>query len=437
MDNKPSDITAKFKLLFDPRSVAFLGASDDPGKWGYRVLANLIAGGFQGNIYPVNPKKEEILGLKVYRSVGDIPEIPDLAVIVVPPPSVAGVVKECVAKRMKAGVVITAGFAEIGGEGERLEREIIEVASSGGMALIGPNSFGIVSPPSKLYPQMPPDFPPSGPVAIVSQSGNVVGSVTRLATAKGFGCSRGISSGNEAILHSEDYLQYLAGDPQTKVILGYIEGFRNGVQFLQTVKEVSKKKPVVMLKAGETPAGARAAKSHTASLAGSDAVIEAMCKQAGVTRARSLDELVDMGVSFLCHPLPQGRRVGIVTAGGGWGVLAADACAKLGLDVVSFPRETIAELDSLLPAWWSRGNPVDMVAGSFGDTMLKCVETVLRCPVVDGVIMLGLTPALPRKWPSQPASEQEREHGQNPMFTVITGIFNQVKGLSNTYQNQR
>ncbi len=419
--------------MFEPRSIAFLGASADPKKWGYRILFNLKFGGFQGRIYPVNPTRDEIMGLKVYRSVSDIPETPDLAVIVVPPPKVPGLIKECATKGIKAGVVITAGFAEVGTEGEMLQREIAEIALKGGMRFVGPNSNGIMNPAHKLYSQMPPLFPPPGPISVVSQSGNVVGTIARLTIANGFGCAKCISSGNEASLHVEDYLEYLAEDPQTKVILSYIEGFKDGVRFFETARKVSKKKPIVMLKVGETPAGAKAAKSHTASLAGSDAVFEAMRKQAGIIRVRNLEELVGTGLALLSQPLPKGRRVGIITAGGGWGVLAADACAKLGLDVVSLPSETIAELDSFMPAWWSRSNPVDLVAGTFGDTVLRCVEVLLRCPVVDGVIMLGLMPAMPQEQLSKAATEDEREHLREILLTTIAQVFEKLNELAKKY----
>ena len=414
--------------------MAFLGASSDPTKWGFRILANLVNGGFQGKIYPVNPKKREILGLKVYGSVGDIPETPDLAVIVVPPPRVPGIVKECVNKGIKAGVVITAGFAEIGENGERLQREIVEIGRNGGMILVGPNSNGIVNPWNKLHSQMPPIFPFPGPIAILSQSGNVVGTISRLATTNGFGCSKCISSGNEADLQSHDYLDYLADDPNTKVILCYIEGFKEGSRFFHIAKEVTKKKPIAMLKAGETPAGARAVKSHTASLAGTDAVFNAMCQQAGVIRVRSVDELVNTGTALLCHPVPRGRRVGIVTAGGGWGALAADACAKLGLEVVALPPDTITELDSFMPAWWNPGNPVDLVAGAFGDTLTRCVEVLLRCPTVDAVIMLGLMPGVSTYLFTRPSSEQEKEQLSEQLLTRVGNIFDRLNELANGHQ---
>ncbi len=434
MNNESTDLIAKFKLIFEPRSIAFLGATNDPGKWGYRILSNIINGGFKGRIYPVNPTKEEILGLKVYKSVSEIPETPDLAVIVIPPSGVPTVLRECAAKDIKAGLVITAGFAEVGVEGEGLQREMVEIAHSTGLRLVGPNSNGIVNPHDKLYSEMPPIFPHPGPISIVSQSGNIVGTIMRLAIESGFGCAKCISSGNEADLHSEDYTKYLAEDPQTKVILSYIEGFKDGSRFFETAKEVSKKKPIVMLKAGETPAGAIAAKSHTASLAGSYTVFDAMCKQSGVIRVTSLDELVNTGIALLCHPLPRGRRVGIVTAGGGWGVLAADACARLGLEVVSLPPETIKELDSFMPAWWNRGNPVDLVAGIFGDAVIKCVEVILRCPVVDGVIMLGLMPALPLEQFSPAAKEDERERLREALVSAIASIFDKLNELTDKYK---
>jgi acyl-CoA synthetase (NDP forming) len=434
LDNTSIEIVTKLKLLFEPRSIAFLGASSNPGKWGFRILSNLVSGGFQGRIYPVNPNKGEILGVKVYGSVEDIPETPDLAVIVVSASSVATVVKDCVTKGIKAGLVITAGFAEVGTEGEKLQREFVEVAREAGMRLAGPNSNGVMNPTDKLYCQMPPLFPPPGPFAIVSQSGNLAGAIVQLVMEKGFGFSKYISSGNEADLHAEDYLKYLEEDPQTKVILSYIEGFKNGLRFLETAKEVSKKKPIVMLKAGETPAGATAAKSHTAALTGSDTVFEAMCKQSGVIRVRGLDELVNTGLAFIWNNhLPRGRRVGIVTAGGGCGVLAADACARLGLEVVSLPPETIRELDSFMPAWWSRGNPVDLVASAFGDVPAKCVEVLLRCPVVDGVIMLGLRPTLPPEQFSKSSSEDVREKLREAIVSGITRIFEQLNGLAERY----
>jgi acyl-CoA synthetase (NDP forming) len=423
LNNETSDLIAKLRLIFEPSSIAFLGATDNPFKWGFRIFTNIVNGGFEGRLYPINPTKQEILGRKVYKTVGEIPEIPDLAVIVIPPPGVPAVLKECADKGIKAVVVITAGFAEVDRQGEKLQGEMVDIAQRAGLRFIGPNTDGIVNPHHKLYAEMPPIFPYAGPVSIVSQSGNIVGTMMRLAIDSGFGCAKCISSGNEADLHAEDYIRYLADDPQTRVILSYVEGF----------KEVTRKKPIVMLKTGETPAGAIAAKSHTASLAGMDTVVDAMCQQSGIIRVRHLDELVDAGIAFLCHPLPRGRRVGIVTAGGGWGVLAADACAKLGLDVVQFPPQTINELNSFLPAWWSHGNPVDLVAGLFGDGVIRCIEVVLSSPVVDGVIFLGIMPALPMEQFSRAAKLEEKDRMRDAILSGIIYVFDKLKELTDKY----
>ena len=428
-----SKITKKFEPLFTPRSVVFLGASKDPKKWGFIILANLLEGGFPGRIFPVNPREEEILGLKVYRNTEHIPEIPDLAIIVVPPRSVVPVLKECASKGVKAAVIITAGFAEIGDEGERLQRAMVQIARSNGMILVGPNCNGIMNPSAKLYAQMASIFPHPGPVAIVAQSGNVAFSIARRAMVRGFGCSKYISTGNEADLHCEDYLEYLASDPQTKVILIYVEGLRDGRRFYQMAKDVSKKKPIIVLKGGESSAGAKAAMSHTASLAGSSSVFAAACAQAGLIRVRDTDELLNAGLSFLRQPLSRGRRVGIVTAGGGWGVLAADACARQGLEVISLPEETVSALDSFLPAWWNRGNPVDLVAGVRGNAVVKSVETLLQCSIVDSVMLLGIMSALPT-WRPQRATPEDIGQWEESALLAICDIFDELSGLATRFQ---
>lgn len=391
-----SEIVNRFEPLFNPESLALIGASTHPEKWGFVILSNILNGHFKGKIYTVNPNEKEILGLKTYPSIEALPETPDLAVLVIPPSSVPPVLKKCTKKGIKAGIIITAGFAEVGTDGESLQEEMVRIVRKGGMILVGPNCFGIISTTCNLVTIMPPLFPKLGPFAIVSQSGNVAASITRRLHVKGFGISRLVSSGNEADLHCEDYFEYLGEDPETKVILSYIEGFKNGRRFFETAKRVTQKKPIVMLKVGHTAAGARAAKSHTAALAGSDSTFNAACKQAGIIRVQDLDEMFNVGVALLHQPLPKGRRVGIVTAGGGWGVLAADACANAGLEVTQLSEETLTELDSFLPSWWSRSNPVDLVAGTGEDVLTRSAEALLRCADIDGVIVLGLMPSLPR-----------------------------------------
>lgn len=424
----------QLKLVFEPSSVAVVGASNDPSKWGFRILSNILSGGFEGKVYAVNPNVPQVLNVETYPRVTDMPEVPDLVVIVVPPPAVPGVMRDCAARGVKAVVVITAGFAEVGEEGEALQQEISSIARSAGIRFVGPNSFGIISPHHKLYSQMPPIFPPPGPFGIISQSGNIIGTISRILIQRAYGCSRCVSVGNQADLSSEDYLENFAADPLTKVILCYIEGFKDGVRFFKLAKEIGKTKPIILLKAGHTPAGAKAARSHTASLAGSSAVIDAMCKQAGVVRVKSLDELVDVGIAFLRQPLPKGRRVGVVTAGGGWGVLAADACAELGLEVVNLPEETVKELDSFMPPWWNRGNPVDLVAGTSGENLFRAVEAVLRCPVVDGVIMLGLMPAMqPEQFRFQRTEGDQKEQIREAMVATAANVFDRLNAMSDRY----
>jgi len=429
-----SMISDRFEPLFNPNSVVFVGASRNPGKWGFIILANILNGGYEGRVYPINPKEKEILGLEVHSSIEGLPEIPDLAVIVVPPPSVPGVVAECVKKGIKAALVITAGFAEIGAEGERLQNETVRIARQGGMTMVGPNCQGIISISSKLHALMPPLFPPPGPLSIVSQSGNVAGTVARKCMSRGFGFSKYLSTGNEAALHCEDVFEYLAEDPETKVILSYIEGFKDGRRFLETAKRVTAKKPIVMLKAGGTIAGAKAAKSHTASLAGSDSIFDAVCKQAGVIRVRDMDELFYVGAALAGGFMPKGRRVGIITGGGGWGVLASDACAMAGLEVVELPEETIKELDTFLPSWWSRGNPVDLVAGLRPGDVQNSFEVLLACPNIDGVILLGLTPALPRHtdWLSSGGLERSGKIN-NIVLDEIGDVFSRLMDMAHSY----
>jgi acyl-CoA synthetase (NDP forming) len=420
-----------FSKLFSPASIAFLGASSDHKKWGYRVLANLVRGGYPGRIYPVNPKGGEILGLKVYGHLNEIPEKPDLAIIVVPPSSIVESIRECIDKGIRAGVVITAGFAEIGARGTQLQSEMLDAARKGGMRLVGPNCFGILNPYHKVYAQMPPIFPPAGDIAIVSQSGNVGITMSRRAMIQGFGVSRLVSIGNEADLHAEDFLEYLGSEDKTKVILSYLEGFKDGRRFYEVTSAVTRKKPVIMIKVGETEAGASAAHSHTAALSGADEVFRGICKQAGIVRVSNMTELLNVGFGFLCNPLPKGRKVAITTLGGGWGVLAADACAKLGLDVVKLSGDVLRELDSFLPGWWSRNNPVDLVAGD-SDVQIRVIEILAKDPNTDNVIALGLPfPNIARL--QDPTDENARQQRNRAIIDHYERVFGQVKEISKRY----
>ena len=429
-----TEIMDRFQPLLAPKSIAFVGASNAPGKWGNIVLRNLIMGGFEGNIYPINPKEEKILGLSVYKQICELPERPDLAVLIIPPPAVPGAVDECVKKGVKAGLVITAGFAEVGGVGSELQSEMVKKARQGGMILVGPNCNGIIRPSHKLFPQMPSIFPEPGPIGIVSQSGNVATTLSRRALKAGFGVSTVISSGNEADLHCEDFFQFLGEDPETKVIISYIEGFGDGRRFLETVKQVTRKKPVVMIKAGETAAGAQAALSHTAAMAGSSAAFDGACIQAGITRVHSIDDLFNTGIGFLRQPIARGNRTAIVTMGGGWGVVAADTCAKCGLDVVQLSEKTLSTLTKILPPWWNPGNPVDMVAGNIEGAMRKVVEVLLEAPETDCILLLGVFGLL-KMGPMRSATDERavEAHIQNTVDQMKIA-YDQINELSHQFQ---
>lgn len=424
--------TGQLNNFFAPRSLAFLGASENIEKWGYVILNNIVLGGYEGRLYPVNPRGGQIGKLKVYKSLKEIAEVPELAVIVVPPAGIIKAVRECGEKGIKAGVVITAGFAEVGEMGAALQEEMVGAARSYGMRLIGPNCFGIMSPSHKLYAQMPFVYPPAGPVAVVSQSGNVGFTIARHATTMDQGCSKVISTGNEADLHTEDFIEYLSDDDESSVILCYLEGLKDGRRFFDIAGRASQKKPVIMIKAGETGAGVSAAWSHTASLTGADAVFDGVCRQTGIIRVHNLQELINVSHGFICHPLPAGNRIGIVTQGGGWGVLAADACSKLGLDVVKLPEKILKELDQLLPLWWSRNNPVDLVAGSPPDGMPVVIEKLLAYSGIDAVVALGF-PEPDIVWNSVVSGGQDSESKTAVAIQLLTASFCRVKDISLKY----
>ncbi len=377
--------------LFHPRSVALVGASKDPKKWGFNLLANIKKGGYQGRVYPVNPRESEILEFKAYPSIALIPEPVDQAILVVPPADMSKVIEECGRNGAKMGVVITAGFGEVDRVGKAREKEMVGLARSLGMRLVGPNCQGVVSTwDGSLYAHMPPQFPPPGPLGAVSQSGNLATTLIEAGRQLGIGYSRIISSGNEADLQTADFLESLAEDPQTEVILSYLEGAKEGKRFMRAARKASARKPLLMVKAGKTDVGVKAAFSHTGALAGSADLFDGLSRQAGIIGAETIEEMVDMAAALATQPLPRGRRVGIVTLGGGWGVLAADYCARAGLILEELTPEMIGSLDKILPPWWNRMNPVDMVAGYRKGDLLTSIELFLRSKKFDGLLLLGL-----------------------------------------------
>jgi acyl-CoA synthetase (NDP forming) len=376
--------------LFKPRSVAIIGASANMAKWGFNFTLHLVHGGYKGRFYPINPGGGELLGHRVYGNILEVPDHIDLAFILIPPEAAIGALRQCGQKGVPACVVVTAGFGELGEQGLHLQQALMDAAREANMALVGPNCAGIASPdPMRLYCTMQPNFPPSGHIAIFSQSGNIGGSIERICEKHDIGISRFVSTGNESVLKGADYLEYFAQDQQTKAVVGYIEGTSQGRRFFHAASRLTRKKPLILIKAGRTSIGAKAAKSHTGALAGSDAVFEGLCRQCGILRVSSIDEMFDLATALVAQPLPAGNRVGIVANGGGWGVLTADACVEAGLDVAPLPRETLQALDRRLPPWWNRQNPVDLVAGMSRGAFFKAIEALAKSPALDGVIALG------------------------------------------------
>ena len=380
-----------YQPLFHPQSVALVGASKDPKKWGFNLLFNIVKGNYRGRVYPINPKEPEILGFKAYSSIVQVPEPVDQAILVVPSSDMPKVIQECGKNGTKVGVVITAGFGEVDRKGKEVEEEMVALARSLGVRLVGPNCQGIVSTwDASFYAHMPPQFPPPGPLGVVSQSGNLATSLIEAGRKLGIGFSRIISSGNEADLQTPDFLESLADDPKTEVILSYLEGVKDGRRFFQTARKGSAKKPFLMVKAGQTETGVKAAFSHTGALAGSAGLFSGLCRQMGIIQAETIEEMLDMAAALATQPLPRGRRLGVVTLGGGWGVLAADFCSQAGLTVEDLTPRMIRKLDGVLPPWWNRMNPVDMVAGYRKGDLLTSIELFLNSNRFDGVLLLGL-----------------------------------------------
>ena len=374
--------------LFAPTSVAVIGASNTAGSWGYGIMKHLLAPN-RRQVYPVNPKATEIMGVKAYASVLDIPEPVELAVIVVSAPRVPKVFHECAQKGIKAAVVISGGFGEVGDEGKELEAELIKISRQQGIRFLGPNTMGHADIFSQLSTLAWTFEAPQGPVALLSQSGNYGHRIIHRGMMSGIGFSKLVSTGNEADLRLEDFLEYLEKDKNSGIIAAYIEGLREGRRFFELTKKITPQKPVIVIKSGATEASAEAAHSHTATLAGSDRVYEAAFHQAGVLRVDDDDELCDVVTAILYQPLPQGTGIGILTIGGGLGVMAAEACEKEGLTIPPMSPATVEKLNGCLPPRWSHANPVDMAGISMAenDTVFPCLWALLEDENIDAILL--------------------------------------------------
>ncbi|PKN18075.1 MAG: hypothetical protein CVU71_11175 [Deltaproteobacteria bacterium HGW-Deltaproteobacteria-6] len=380
-----------FKALFEPRAIAFIGASANPSKWGFNILHHLIRGGYAGNIYPINPQGGTWFGRPLYKSLAEVPRPVEMAIIVVPKEKVPDTLRECIAAGIPAAIVITAGFGETGAEGKALEQEVLSVAREGGIRMVGPNTMGVYSAyPSRMQAIMTASQFTRGAVAVLSQSGNLGTCLSDRFIRREIGISRLVSSGNEADLTIEDYLDYLETDDKTKVICLYVEGVRQGSRFIDTIKRISATKPVILLKGGTGTIGADAAMSHTGTLAGSFMVFRAICRQANIIVADTIDEMVDIAGLLLSQPEIKGKRIGIVTQGGGLGVISADLCEAAGLEVPPLSARVVGMLDAYLPSFWSRRNPVDLVAPGKVSMITDSTAALLKYADMDAIVLLGL-----------------------------------------------
>jgi len=379
------------KSFFNPQSVAIVGASRQKGKVGYEILSNVLGAGYEGRVFPVNRKADIIAGLKCYPDLEAIGETPDLVIVIVPARFVLDVMEQCVKIGTKAVIIITAGFKEVGTEGKKLEEEVIRVARRGQIRVIGPNCLGVIVTATKLNASFGGDLPAAGRTGYLSQSGALLAAILDTAKASGIGFSSLFSIGNKADVDELDLVQALAEDPNTKVIAGYLESIGDGNAFVRAAEQISHEKPILLMKSGGTAAGAKAASSHTGSLAGSETAYECMFARAGIVRCESITQQFDFAQAFANQPLPKGPRVAIITNAGGAGIMAADAIERLGLTFAKPSKETIEKLATNLPAAANLQNPIDVLGDALADRYEFALDVVLDDPNVDTVLVL-LTP---------------------------------------------
>jgi acyl-CoA synthetase (NDP forming) len=376
--------------LFHPRSVAFVGASARLGKWGQILFSLVVAQGFEGKVFLVNPKGGEIAGRTAYPTVADIPDPVDLAVVTVPAGAAPDLIPQFKGKGIRHMVLISSGFAEVGDEGRAAERVLMDQAREAGILLVGPNTMGICNPHKKFYCTGSHVWPAPGDTAVVSQSGNMGAQLLAFAEQQGIGVRAFAGSGNEGMVTVEDYLEAFEMDAATRNVILYLESVKDGRRFFEVARRLTRKKPVMLLKGGRTGAGERAAASHTGALAGDRRVFEAVCQQAGIVQAEYPMDLLDLSAAFSSLPLPSGPRIAIMTLGGGWGVVTADLCAEYGLEVPPLSSAVSAAIDEFLPPYWSRSNPVDIVGEHEDRVAIGVLEALMAWDGCDAIINLGI-----------------------------------------------
>ena len=377
--------------IFAPKSVAVIGATENPGSVGRTIVWNLLSSTFGGTIYPVNPKRPSILGIKAYPSLSAVPEIVDLIVVVTPATSIPGIIKEAVDIGVKSAVIISAGFKETGPQGAELERQILEHARRGGMRIIGPNCLGVMSPISGLNATFATTIARPGSVGFISQSGALCTAILDWSLRENVGFSYFVSVGSMLDVDWSDLIYYLGDDPHTKSIVIYMETIGNARGFLSAAREVALTKPIIVIKPGRTEGAAKAAASHTGSLTGSDEVLEVAFRRSGVLRVNSIAELFYMAEVLGKQPSPKGPRLTVLTNAGGPGVLAADALITNGGELTKISPEAMEEFNEILPASWSHNNPVDIIGDASPERYAKALEIAAKDPNSDGILVI-LTP---------------------------------------------
>ena len=415
------------KAFFFPKEVAIIGASKNHKKLGYAIMRNFIENGFE-NAIPINPKEKEILGKKAYKSVLDITEEVDLAVIVTPAQIVPEVLEGCVKKKIKAVVIISGGFAEVGRKD--LEDKVKEIVKKSGIRVIGPNCIGVMDKKTGVDTMFLPTYrlarPPLGSISFISQSGAVGSAIVDWCAKEGVGISKFISYGNAADVNELDMIEYLAKDRDTKVITAYLESTHDGRRLMELGRKISPKKPIIVLKAGRSKSGIKAVTSHTGSLAGSDEVYDAAFKQCGIIRAYNTEELFDFARAHDMQPLPKGRKIAIVTNGGGFGVIATDTAERLGLKLAEFKKETINRIQKGLPWYAVAKNPLDLVGDADAARYRHALEHVAKDPNVDGIICILLFQTAPLESEVVDVLAGTLEHGKPLLVCSAGGDFTEV-----------
>lgn len=387
------------RSFFKPSSVAIIGASAKKGKVGNVILNNIIygsdenekkgvIGGFKGGIYPINPRVDDISGIKAYDSIIKVPSEVDMAIICIPQEGVKAAIEDCGKKGVKSIVIITAGYSEMGEEGRKYEEEILETAKKYDIRIIGPNCLGIISPFSDLNASFGDSVPKRGPISFASQSGALCTSVIQYSFEEYLGFSNFVSIGNKADVDDADLIEYFHKDPNTKCIMLYIESLKDARKFFETARRIVRDKPIVAFKSGYTEEGAKATSSHTGSIAGSDAAYEAAFRQSGIFRAGSLSELFDASRALAYQPVPKGENIGIITNAGGPGVLAADKVYSLGMRLAELSEDTLEEIDKICPPNWSHRNPVDIIGDSTAQRYDDVLRILMNAEEIDAVIVL-------------------------------------------------